>query len=353
MRDTIQPTDISLILSSVSCGNTALLVNLLQHNSNDMKQPAGEGLGAFHGILTRAPEMQPIFRLIRRVAATDCTVLVRGETGSGKELVARAIHGLSARRQKQFQPINCATFSPTLLESELFGHVRGAFTGAVSDRPGLFKLADQGTVFLDEIGEIPLEIQARLLRVLEDKTFVPVGGTKPVQVDVRLISATNKALRREVAAGRFREDLLYRIRVVPIFLPPLRKRTGDIEALTRHFIDQFNQQGLRRIETISPDALEAMKNYPWPGNVRELRNVIEHAFIIGEGKALELQDLTPELHGEPPPGEELEIGSLRLDERERLRAILNKYRGRKGAAAAELGISRSTLWRKLYQYNLR
>jgi len=318
-----------------------------------MKQTVGEALEAFHGILTRAPEMQPIFRLIRRVAATDCTVLVRGETGSGKELVARAIHGLSARRQKPFQAINCATFSTTLLESELFGHVRGAFTGAVSDRPGLFKLADQGIVFLDEIGEIPLEIQARLLRVLEDKTFVPVGGTKSVQVDVRLISATNKALRREVAAGRFREDLLYRIRVVPIFLPPLRKRTGDIEALTRHFIDQFNQQGLRRIETISPDALEAMKNYPWPGNVRELRNVIEHAFIIGEGKALELHDLTPELRGEPPPGEELEIGSLQLDERERLRAILNKHKGRKGAAAAELGISRSTLWRKLYQYNLR
>jgi len=146
---------------------------------------------------------------------------------------------------------------------------------------------------------------------------------------------------------------LYRIRVVPTFLPPLRKRTGDIEALTRHFIDQFNQQGLRRIETISPAALEAMENYPWPGNVRELRNVIEHAFIIGEGKVLELQDLTPELRGEPPPGEELEMGSLRLDERERLRAILNKHKGRKGAAAAELGISRSTLWRKLYQYNLR
>jgi transcriptional regulator with PAS, ATPase and Fis domain len=279
--------------------------------------------------------------------------LVRGETGSGKELVARAIHDLSARRQKPFQAINCATFSPTLLESELFGHVRGAFTGAVSDRPGLFKLADQGTVFLDEIGEIPLEIQARLLRVLEDKTFVPVGGTKPVRVDVRLISATNKALRREVAAGRFREDLLYRIRVVPIFLPPLRKRTGDIEALGWHFIDQFNQQGLRRIETISSDALEAMNNYPWPGNVRELRNVIEHAFIIGEGKVLELQDLTPELRGEPPSGEELEIGSLQLDERERLRAVLNKHKGRKAAAAAELGISRSTLWRKLYQYNLR
>lgn len=309
-------------------------------------------LQEFHGILTRAPEMLPIFRIIRRVAATDCTVLVRGETGSGKELVARAIHDLSLRASKPFQAINCATFSATLLESELFGHVRGAFTGAISDHPGLFQLAHQGTVFLDEVGDIPLEIQARLLRVLEDKTFVPVGGTKPVHVDVRIISATNKALRREVAARRFREDLLYRIRVVPIFLPPLRRRTGDIEALAWHFIAQFNKQGLRRVQKISQAALQAIKTYPWPGNVRELRNVIEHAFIIGDGEVLDIQDLTPELRGEPPPGEEIEARSLQLDERERLLAALNQHKGRKAAAAAELGISRSTLWRKLYQYGL-
>jgi two-component system, NtrC family, response regulator AtoC len=320
---------------------------------NEIKQKGREPLGDFQGILTRAPEMEPIFRVIRRVAATDCTVLVRGETGSGKELVARAIHNLGARAQRPFQAINCATFSPTLLESELFGHVRGAFTGAISDHPGLFKLAHRGTVFLDEIGDIPLEIQARLLRVLEDKTFVPVGGTKSFQVDVRLISATNKALRREVAAHRFREDLLYRIRVVPIFLPPLRKRSGDIEALAWHYIDQFNRQGLRHIERISPDALRALTGYPWPGNIRELRNVIEHAFIIGEGEVLEIQDLTPELRGEPPPGEEVELHTLQLDERERLRAVLNKHKGRKTEAAAELGISRSTLWRKLYQHHLR
>ena len=196
-----------------------------------VKRPASLGLYNFHGIYTCAPEMQPLFRLIERVARTDCTVLVRGETGCGKELVARAIHTLSPRNQHPFQDINCATLSPTLLESELFGHVRGAFTGAVSDHQGVFKLADKGTLFLDEVAEIPLEIQARLLRVLEEQTFVPVGGTKAVRVDVRLISATHKALRREVAAGRFREDLLYRIRVVPLFLPSLRERTGDIEGL--------------------------------------------------------------------------------------------------------------------------
>lgn len=317
-----------------------------------MKRNNNRTLENFHGILTCAPEMQPIFRIIRRVAATDCTVLVRGETGSGKELVARAIHALSHRHEKSFQAINCATFSPTLLESELFGHVRGAFTGAVSDHPGLFKQAHQGTVFLDEIGDIPLDIQARLLRVLEDKTFVPVGGSKPTHVDVRIISATNKALRREVAVGRFREDLLYRIRVVPIFLPPLRQRTNDIEALTWHFIAQFNRQGLRHVEVISQEALQAIQAYPWPGNIRELRNVIEHAFIIGEGEVLEIQDLTPELRGEPPPGEEAEAHPGKSEERERLRSLLDKHKGRKGKAAAELGISRSTFWRRLSRYNL-
>lgn len=308
----------------------------------------------FHGLYTRAPEMQPLFRLIERVARTDCTVLIRGETGCGKELVARAIHTLSPRRQHPFQAINCATLSPTLLESELFGHVRGAFTGAVSDHHGLFQQADKGTLFLDEVAEIPPEIQARLLRVLEEQTFVPVGGTRPVRVNVRLLSATNKALRREVANGRFREDLLYRIRVVPLFVPALRERTGDIEALVWHFIDQFNEQGLRRVEAVSRDAMEALLRYSWPGNIRELHNVIEHAFVVGEDTVLALPDLTPELRGEPPAGEQPGTEpSLRQLERERILTALTKHRGRKAAAAAALGISRSTLWRKLYEHHLR
>jgi two-component system response regulator AtoC len=319
-----------------------------------VKRPSSLALQNVRGIYTRAPEMQPLFRLIERVAHTEATVLVRGETGSGKELVARAIHHLSPRTGKPFSAINCAIFSPTLLESELFGHVRGAFTGAVSDHPGLFKQADGGTVFLDEVAEMPLEIQARLLRVLEDRTFVPVGGTKPVTVNVRLISATNKALRREVAAGRFRADLMYRIRVVPLFLPPLRERTGDIEALVWHFIDQFNEQGLRRVEAVSRAAMEALLHYSWPGNIRELRNVIEYTFIVGEGPILDVDDLTPELRGEPPPGEEPTVEkSLQQMDRERIVAALAKHRGRKAAAAAELGVSRSTLWRKLYEHHLR
>lgn len=318
-----------------------------------MKRPSSLALQNVHGLYTRAPEMQPLFRLMERVAQTECTVLVRGETGSGKELVARAIHTLSRRGRGPFHAINCATFSPTLLESELFGHVRGAFTGAVSDHPGLFKQADGGTVFLDEVAEMPLEIQARLLRVLEDRTFVPVGATKPVTVDVRLISATHKALRREVAAGRFREDLMYRIRVVPLFLPPLRQRTGDIEALVWHFIDQFNEQGLRRVGMVSRGAMEAMLRYSWPGNIRELRNVIEHAFVVGEGAVLDLQDLSPELRDEPPVGEFGAELSLQQIERERIVAALAKHRGRKAEAAKALGISRSTLWRKLYEHHLQ
>lgn len=319
-----------------------------------MKRPSSFALQNFYGIYTRAPEMQPLFRLIGRVARTDCTVLIRGETGSGKELVARAIHSLSPRAHRPFQAVNCATFSPTLLESELFGHVRGAFTGAIHDHPGLFRLADSGTLFLDEVAEMPLEIQARLLRVLEEKTFVPVGGTKAVTVDVRLISATNKALRREVAEGRFRNDLQYRIRVVPLFLPPLRQRTGDIEALVWHFIDQFNEQGLRRVEAVSREAMAALMSYPWPGNIRELRNVIEHAFVVGEDSVLAVQDLVPELRGEPPSGGQLPSEpSLQQMERKQIVAALAKHRGRKAAAAAELGISRSTLWRKLYEHHLQ
>jgi two-component system, NtrC family, response regulator AtoC len=317
---------------------------------NILKRPSSPRLVDFHGIYTCAPEMQPVFRLIERVARTDCTVLLRGESGSGKELVAKAIHQRGTRARRPFRAINCATLSPTLLESELFGHVRGAFTGAVSDRRGLFEQGDGGTIFLDEVAEMPLDIQARLLRVLEERTFVPVGGTRSVTVDVRLISASNKALRREVAEGRFRDDLRYRIRVVPLFLPPLRQRTGDVEALLWHFVDRFNAQGLRSVGAVTREAMQALLAYPWPGNVRELRNVIEHAFVVGEGEILEISDLTPELRGEPPPGEA--TSPLDDQDRQRVLSVLMKHQGRRARAAKELGVSRSTLWRKLREHHL-
>ncbi|TMA64397.1 MAG: AAA family ATPase [Deltaproteobacteria bacterium] len=295
--------------------------------------------------------MEALFAKLRRIARAQCTVLVGGETGTGKELVARAIHAESPRRRAPFQAVNCATFSPTLLESELFGHVRGAFTGAVRDRQGLFALAHQGTLFLDEVAEIPLDLQGKLLRVMQEKTFVPVGATRPVTVDVRVISATNKPLRREVDEGRFREDLSYRLRVVPLLLPPLCRREGDVEALFWHFVSQLNQQGMRRIEGVTPTAMDAILAYTWPGNVRELRSAVEYAFVVGEGPVLDVADLTPELRGEPPPG--ISSGSLADIERGRILAALARHHGRKAAAAAELGISRTTLWRKLYAHRLR
>jgi len=318
-----------------------------------LKHPLSLGLRDFHGLYSQAPEMEPLFHRLERVARIDCTVLVRGESGSGKELVARALHTMSPRHGGPFRAVNCATLSPTLLESELFGHKRGAFTGAIRDHSGLFARADGGTLFLDEVAEMPLDIQARLLRVLEERTFVPVGGTTAVTVDVRLVSASNQALRRAVAEKRFRDDLRYRIRVVPLFLPPLRRRTGDVEALAWHFADRFTARGIGRIDGISRRAMDALRSYPWPGNVRELRNVIEHAFIVGEDPVLDLDDLTPELRGEEPTADEpfVEVSLPQL-ERQRLLAALAKHRGRRGEAAAELGISRTTLWHKLKKYQL-
>ncbi|MEO8601700.1 MAG: sigma 54-interacting transcriptional regulator [bacterium] len=293
--------------------------------------------------------MEHLFVMLQRAARAHSTVLIGGETGTGKELAARAIHAESPRRAAPFQAVNCATFSPTLLESELFGHVRGAFTGAVRDRSGLFALADHGTLFFDEVAEIPLDLQGKLLRVMQEKTFVPVGGMRTRSADVRIIAATNKSLRSEVAAGRFREDLSYRVRVVPLLLPPLRRRTGDVEALFWHFVDEMHRLGLRRIEAITLPAMEALRSYAWPGNVRELLSAVEYALVLGEGPLLDLANLTPEVRGE---GAEEAIESLHDTQRARLLAALVRHNGNRTAAAAELGISRSTLWRKLAVHRL-
>jgi two-component system response regulator AtoC len=305
----------------------------------------------FHGMRTVAPNMQAVFARLERVARTESTVLIRGQTGTGKELAARALHRLGRRAQGPFRAINCSTLTPELLASELFGHVKGAFTGAFRDREGLFALADGGTVFLDEVAEAPASVQAQLLRVLQERTFVPVGGSKARQVDVRIISATNKALRRAVQARRFREDLMYRLRVVPLFLPPLSERDGDIEALAAHFVTHFNSKGGRHIEGIQPAALELMLAYDWPGNIRELRNVIECAFAVGEHALIGVDDLPPELRGEPPDADSGQLDARGL-ERRRLVEALRRSRGRKAQAAEWLGISRSTLWRRMREHDL-
>ena len=303
------------------------------------------------GIMTVAPEMEEFFRLICRVSRTDATVLIRGETGTGKELAARALHNLSSRKNLTMQAINCATLTPELLASELFGHKKGSFTGAVADRKGLFSLADKGTVFLDEVGELPLDIQARLLRVLQERCFIPLGATQPERVDVRVISATNKSLREEVEHKRFREDLMYRLRVVKLFLPRLVDRSGDVEALTWHFIDQFNQQGYRMIDSISSSAMEAILAYHWPGNIRELSNALEGAFAIGEGPLLTLEELPPELRGDDRYRQSKPVSERTL-ERSRIVEALHATQGKKQATADRLGISRATLWRKLRELGL-
>jgi two-component system response regulator AtoC len=306
----------------------------------------------FHGMVTASPQMLTFFETLERVARTDSTVLIRGETGTGKELVAKALHNLGPRAERPFAPINCATLTGELLASELFGHVRGAFTGAIKDHAGLFAVADTGTVFLDEIAEIPPDIQARLLRVLQERTFTPVGGTQPIKVDVRVLSATHRSLRDQVEQGRFREDLMYRVRVVPLYLPRLVERTGDVEALLWQLIDHFNESGFRRLVYVERRALDAMLAYTWPGNVRELRNVVEYAFAIGEGDVLRLEELPPELRGEPPVDAKRPPATAEALERARILEALRASGGRKSEAAAKLGMSRSTLWRKLKEHRI-
>jgi two-component system response regulator AtoC len=305
----------------------------------------------FHGMVTVAPEMKELFALLARVAGTDASVLLRGETGTGKELAAMALHRESPRAQGPFRAMNCATLTPELAASELFGHVKGAFTGAVTNRSGLFSLADGGTVFLDEVAELPMDIQGRLLRVLQERTFIPVGGVSPQQVDIRLLTATNKSLRQEAEAGRFREDLMYRIRVVPIFIPPLAERQGDVDALMWHFIDEFNEHGRRTIEGIDAEAYGMLTRYPWPGNVRELRNVIEYAFAVGLGPTLRVEDFPPELRGELPRAR-ASHQTPEDEERATIAEALTAARGSKSHAAELLGISRTTLWRRMRELKL-
>jgi len=323
-----------------------------------------------HDLVTVSPQMRRLFELVRRAARSDATVLVRGESGTGKELVAQALHAESARSDQPFRAVNCATFTSSLLASELFGHVKGAFTGAVADRKGLLSQAHQGTLFLDEVAELPLDLQARLLRVLQQRRFTPVGATQEVEVDVRVISATNAALRQLVREGRFREDLMYRIRVVVLYLPPLVERDGDLEALTWHFVDEFNERHPRTIHAIDQSAWTMMVNYPWPGNIRELRNNLEQAFVLGEGPVLLPDELAPEVRGlgaptmsrlsetdpEPEPGRDPSQGDgpLTLDDvrRNELLDAFRRTNGHRGKMAEELGISRATLYRWLKKQGL-
>jgi len=313
------------------------------------------GKYSFRNIIGRSPEIQQVFGLIRSVAATNVTVLVQGETGTGKELVARAIHYESPRCEGPFVAVNCAALPETLLESELFGHVRGAFTGAIGDRKGRFDIADGGTLFLDEIAEIGYETQAKLLRVLENREFESVGDSVTRRVDVRLICASNKNLRDLIRKGRFREDLYYRINVVTIDLPPLRERSGDIQLLIEHFVDKLGKETGKTITGISPDAMDLLIDYAWPGNVREMENAIGHAFVHSRGGALLPEHLPPDITrgvSHITHAALGSVGSVEQMEKMLLEQALKQTDGNRTRAARKLGMSRSSLWRKIKKYGL-
>lgn len=313
----------------------------------DLHIDSGE-IVEYEGMMTRSSAMKLLFAQIERVAPRDSTILIRGESGTGKELVARAIHARSSRQYGPFVALNCAALPPHLLESELFGHVRGAFTGAVKDFPGRFRLAEGGTIFLDEVAELPLALQAKLLRVLQERSVIPIGGREAVPVDVRIVSATHRSLRQAVAEGVFREDLMYRIRVIPLFLPPLREREEDVTLLANHFVDRFRVKGEENLQGIAESALSRLDDYSWPGNIRELQNVLEYAVAMRDGAMLCESDLPPEIRGEEPGPMRLnKTASAGESETRRVARALERAAGHRGRAAEMLGISRATLWRRM------
>jgi DNA-binding NtrC family response regulator len=304
----------------------------------------------FHDLVGKSEEIQVVVRLVQQVARTDLTVLIEGETGTGKELVARAIHLESTRRNGPFVAVNCAGLSEELSASQLFGHRRGAFTGAVSDAVGMFEAARGGTLFLDEIGELPLRVQTTLLRALDERAVLRLGETQPRPVDVRIVAATNRELVTEVEQGRFRADLLYRIRVGRIHLPPLRARRDDLPLLVRHALADQRALTGRPVDAVSDEALQAMLAYDWPGNVRELQHALGYAVIHCLGPTIELEDLPPEVleHARPVPASV----DLPDGEHERIVAALARSGGERKAAAALLGVSRATLYRRMAQYGI-
>ena len=278
-----------------------------------LKKELGEHNG-FDMFIGESREMQKVYRRIMQVAPTDSTVLVTGESGTGKELVAQAIHRHSKRREQPFVAVDCTSLSENLLESELFGHIKGSFTGAIQTKTGLFKVADGGTLFLDEVANISLTTQAKLLRVLQEREITPIGGTQPVPIDIRLVAASNKGLREMVANGTFREDLFFRLNIIPIDLPPLRERIGDIPLLIGHFLREFSEEMGKDLRGLAPDARALMEEYPFPGNVRELENIIERAVVLAEGTVIQREDLEMQVMGEEQPEQSGDYVPLNADE---------------------------------------
>jgi DNA-binding NtrC family response regulator len=354
--------------------NKALATYDLARKTAPSPAEAKAGRGRYH-LVGQSNAIQQVYQIIEKVADTPSTALITGESGTGKELIAKALHENSSRTGGPFIKINCAAIPKTLMESELFGYEKGAFTGAVGSKPGRFELADKGTLFLDEIGEIPVEMQVKLLRVLQESEFERVGGIKTIKVDVRLITATNRDLARECAAGNFREDLYYRLNVVPIHIPPLRERREDIPLLVDHFVAKFNERLKKNIGGIAPEALDRLVGHNWPGNIRELENVLERTILFCEGPRIEATDLPGEINAslsvplpvatglpvsgdERPPSRPTSLKEIVRQETERVERelivrALEETSGNVTQAARKLKISRKSLQNKMKEFGLR
>lgn len=310
---------------------------------------------SFEDIISKNYQIQKLFAILPDIAESDSTILLEGPSGSGKELFARAIHNLSSRKDKPYVVVSCGALPDTLLESELFGYVKGAFTDARRDKPGRFALADEGTIFLDEVGDLSPSMQVKLLRVLQEREYQPLGATATVKVDVRIIAATNKDLTELKENGLFREDLYYRLNVIKIELPPLCQRREDIPLLIEHFIRVFNLEMSKKISGVSDEVLHLLMRYDFPGNIRELQNIIEHAFVLCKGSIIELEHLPGEviekqqqlMRESPTPYQGLQEAEARI-----IREALKRYNGHRGKTAQALGIAKSTLWRKMKRYKI-
>ncbi len=334
----------------------ALEVQELRQMNQSQKRQLGEKFG-FEGIVGNSEKMRRVVEVCAQISGTDVAVLITGETGTGKELVAKAIHSNSLRKDRRFVPVNCAALSPQLIESELFGHEKGAFTGANYQRKGLFEHVHRGTLFLDEVGDIPPETQVKLLRTLENQEITRIGSNDPIKVDVRIISATNRDLEARVLEGNFREDLYYRLKVVTIPIPPLRERRQDIPLLVHHFMQEFSRAHRKAIQGISPEALNHLVQHPWKGNVRELKNVIENMVVTSSVALLGVENLPESVHPSEAKPQVASLSNLsglpvREVERALIKNTLNQLGGNRQATAKVLKIGERTLYRKLKRYNL-
>jgi DNA-binding NtrC family response regulator len=334
---------------------------LIEENRR-LREPLAPRAG-FDNIVGKSPAMAAVFDLVRRAARSEANILIQGESGTGKELIARAIHAQSPRAAEVFVPVDCAALPDALLESELFGHERGAFTGADRTKPGMIEVADRGTLFLDEIGELPQALQAKLLRALQERQIRRVGGTKFLNVDVRLVSATNRDTAELVRKGEFRDDLFYRVNVITITLPPLRERTGDMTLLAHHFLRRYGRNRESPLEGIEPEALACLEAYAWPGNVRELQNVIERACVLTDGPMIRIRDLpehvrgrgrpAPTIPGKDRPLAEAREAWLQAFAQEYLTDLLRRHGGNISQAAKTAGVDRKTLHRLLAKHRIK